>query len=327
MIPLKLASRLRWLRRGALEKYTRLVEYFQTLKLEMDGGERNTERLLETARLHIKLGEPLQALEQVRSIPIEDESVFIKRRILQSRALWAMRMSEAAAYLIFTTIKRYESYDLCLELARLNFFLALNARTPQRTKESLEASASTLKHCIRLDPSRPEAYVLHAHIAAPYDEWQVLSDEYYSQFERAVSEYDVEHADCEMLWDAFSTNWLRGRYEQAQLWLNRFQHLLEESPWRGDVRSFIELGLAFREVGNIALYEEYLQVSYLMYPTKAGELMRYYQRRLRVGRVLQMIWLAVRCTDMREYRWRRAFAKGSKFEKRDILASLIGEPL
>ncbi len=327
MIPLKLANRLRWVRRGAREKYARIVERFETLRSQVDEGKGDIERLLETAHLHIKLGEPLQALERLRTIPIEDASVFVQRRILQSRALWAMRMSEAAAYLIFTAIKRYESYDLCLELARLNFFLALNARRPQQAKESAEASASTLKHCIRLDPSRPEAYALHAHIAAPYDEWQALSDEYYSRFERAVSEYDEENVDCEMLWDAFSTNWLRGRYEQAQLWLNRFQRLLEESPWWGDARSFIKLGFAFGQLGNVALYEEYLQVSYLMYPTKAGELMRYYQCRFRVGRVLQMLWLAARCTDMREYRWRRAFAKGSGVEKRDILSSLIGEPL
>ncbi|MEM2591840.1 MAG: hypothetical protein QXI60_04570 [Thermofilaceae archaeon] len=311
-----------------MRKYTRIVEYFQQLEAQRYDREKDEQWTLNFADMYIKLGEPIQALELIRESSLNSADVFIKKRILQARALWSMRMTEAAAYLLFKTIQSQDDYDLCLELARINFLLAVNARNPQQFKGNMEASASTLKHCIRLNPNRPDAYVLHAHLAAPYNEWGELSDRYYNHFEAIISQSTRDWTvEPHLLYDAFATNWLRGRTEKARLWLERLQHCLEESPWLGDRMVFQQLGTALRDMGKSNLYEEYLQVVFLLYPSKAGELVKFYKAHFKFTRLFPIFRLGLRYTDLREYRWRFMFSKARGTEKKNILLALIGEAL
>lgn len=327
MIPLYVANRLRWINSGALGKYTRIVEYFLTLKSRIQNTEIDYQLLLDVADMHVKLGEPLQALYLLRQSPLNDSNTLVKKRILQSYALRSMRMTDAAAYLLFRTPQTRDDYELCLELARINFFLAVNARNSQHFRHDIEAAASTLKHCIRLNPYRPEAYVLYAHIAAPYDEWADLSDRCYHQFEELISQSAQEMLSLQVLHDAFSTNWLRGRTAKARQWLERWQQCLEVSPWLGDRVAFQQLGMAFWNLGKSDLYEECLQIVFLMYPSKAGRLVQFYGRRLRLARLFQIFRLGFRYTDLREYRWRLMLSRARGVAKKNVLSALIREPL
>lgn len=303
------------------------MEYFLTLKSRIQNIETDYQLLLDIADMHVKLGEPLQALDLLRQAPLNDSNTLVKKRILQSYALWSMRMTDAAAYLLFRTTQTHDDYELCLELARINFILAVNARNPQQFRRDIEAAASTLKHCIRLDPYRPEAYVLHAHIAAPYDEWADLSDRYYHQFEEVVSKSAQETLSLHVLHDAFATNWLRGRLEKAQEWLERWQQCLEASPWLGDRVAFQQMGMAFRNIGKTNLYEECLQIAFLMYPSKSSKLVQFYWRQIRLARLFQIFRLGVSHTDLREYRWRLMLSRARGVAKKNVLSALIGETL
>jgi tetratricopeptide (TPR) repeat protein len=316
MVPWQVASHLKWLRADALAKYWRILDHFHALQ--------HTASELDRAEMHIKLGEPLKGIEILRATETNETTATIRKQILLARALWSMRMPHLGACLLFKSCDIYTSYDLCLELARLNYILGINARKPLQVKEDLEAAASTLKHCIRLDPNRPEAYSLHACIAAPYAEWRDLVLDYYHRFEEVMSQTEGEISDWFMLMDAFYVNRNLGRLEEARQWLERLQQLLNSSPWLGDRFAFHALAHAFRRLGNKALYEENLQCAWLLYPSKGGDLVRAYARRGRLFRVIQMFCIAYHNTDLREYRWRLAFAKAKGGAARQMLADLTG---
>jgi len=316
MVAWQIASRLKWLRADALAKYRRILDHFHTSQ--------HTASELDLAEMHIKLGEPLKGIEIIRAFKTGETTTTIRKQILLARALWSMRMPKMGAYLLFNSRELDASYDLCLELARLNYILGTNASTPLQAKEYLEAASSTLKHCLRLAPHRPEAYSLHACIAAPYAEWRDLALDFYHRFEEAVFMMEEEISDWFMIMDAFYFNKHMGRLEEAQRWLEKLQHLLKRCPWLGDRFAFSALAHALRRLGNEALYEENLQCAWLLYPSKGGELMRAYARSGRFFRVARMLWIAYRCTDLREYRWRLAFAKAKGSAAKQLLADLTG---
>jgi|GEM_PF-2172857 len=316
MVPWQIASRLNWLRADALAKYRSVLDHFHTLQ--------HTASELDRAEWHIKLGEPIKGIEIIRTIETSETTATIRKRILLARALWSMRMPKVGAYLLFESPELNTSYDLCLELARFNYILGKNAGAPLQAKEYLEAAGSTLKHCIRLAPDRPEAYILHARIAAPYPKWRDLALDFYHRFEEMMSGVEEETADWWMLMDAFYVNEHLGRLDVAQRWLDKLQYLLNRSPWLGDRFAFHALAHTFRRLGNEALYEENLQCAWLLYPSKGGDLVRVYVRSGHLFKVAQMFWIAYRCTDLREYRWRFALAKARGGAAKQVLADLTG---
>jgi tetratricopeptide (TPR) repeat protein len=318
MVPYDLATRLSWLRADALAKYRRTLDHFQALL--------DTASKYELAEMHIKLGEPIKGIELLRGIEPSESTTTVRKKVLLARALWTMRMPEVGAWLLFKSPEIETSYDICLELARFNYILAKAARDPQQTKKDLEAASSTLKHCMRLDPHRPEAYILHARLAAPYAEWRDLALDFYDRFVSTMPQEGDESLEWFILMDAFDTNYILGRLVEAKQWLERLQQLLNKSPWLGDRFAFQSLAHAFRLFEDKNLYEENLQCAWLLYPSKIGELVRAYTHRGKLFRVLQMFVIAYRNTDLREYRFRLRLAKASGATARQVLTDLIGIP-
>lgn len=314
MVPWSIASRLRWLYSDGLARYRRILDNFETV--QQSGSH------LAIAEMHIKLGEPLKGIEVLRAVRASGMEA-TRKKILFARALWTMRLPDAAGFLLSTADELDTSYELCLELARLDHILGTSGGHPQ-AKQHLEAAASTLKHCIRLAPERPEAYVLHACIAVPYNEWRDLALRFYNQFEERLSPSANISLDWFTLFDAFEVSRQLGSIKKARAWLERLQYTLERSPWTADRFAFHAAAHAFRDFGRWEIYEENLQCAWLLYPSKAGELVRLYASQGRIFRVVQMLRIAYRNTDLREYRWRQRFAHVRGTAARQLLAELTG---
>lgn len=320
MITRNEARRLKWLHANALAKYERLLDYFSALQQQ-------TASELDIAEMHIKLGEPLKGIEKARITGTENATVYSRKLILLARALQSMRIPAAGAYLLLKAIKSgdfEENYDLCLELGRLNAFMGVNTRNPHEAKEHIESAVGTLKHCIRIDARRPEAYILLAKLAAPYREWHELALSYYHQFEAVTSGRPEAELGGYALIHAFFASHYLGRSEEARQWLETAYHLIDEKPWEGDRFVFSGLGEAFDLVGDGTRCEEAYQCAWLLASSKGGSLVRMYARQGYLLRVLQMLQVAYRNTDLREYRWRLAFSKARGTEKKQILADLTG---
>lgn len=319
MVSYQVAERLSWLHASVLAKYRHILDHFHALQ--------NTASKQDLAEMHIKLGEPIKGIDLLRAIKSEESTATVRKKVLLARALWSMRMPRAGAYLLFKSPEIETNYDLCLELARFNYILAKAARNPHQSKEYFEAASSTLKHCMRLTPHRPEAYILHARLAAHFTEWRDLALDFYHRFETAISQHGDKDAEWLVLMDAFDTNYMLGRLVEANQWLERLQQLLNRSPWLGDRFAFHSLAHAYRLFGNKTLYEENLQCAWLLYPSKGGELVRTYVRSGRLFRVIRMFAIAYRARDLREYRWRLRLAKASGATARQILTDLTGVSL
>lgn len=318
MVPWRVASRLKWLSPNVLRKYRRILDYFEDVQHKVSD--------IDIAEMFIKLGDPLRGIEILRLSEANVGTDVIRRKILLSRALWSMRMPQAAGYLLFASQELSTSYDMCLELARIDCIIGLSSNS-QKRKQHLEAASSTLKHCIRLSPERPEAYVLHGCIMALYPEWQELARHFCDRFENLISQTNDIPLDWFTLFDAFDLNYKLGNIQRALHWLARLQQLLDKSPWVGDRFAFHSLAYSSFNLGDMKTYEEGLQLSWLLYPSKGGDLLRFYLRRGYFFRTTHMLWLAFRCTDLREYRIRLELVRNKGSDARQILTDLTGVSL
>ncbi|MCS6831892.1 MAG: hypothetical protein NZ749_14795, partial [bacterium] len=122
---------LRWVSNRARQSYEQLSrELHARLHASMNATASTAEETLATAELHIILGQPLRGLSLLKEGELPGEFLS-PRRILQARAFRTMRLTEVAAQILYHAVQNEgpnQDYDACLELARMNSFLAYETR-------------------------------------------------------------------------------------------------------------------------------------------------------------------------------------------------------
>jgi tetratricopeptide (TPR) repeat protein len=241
-----------------------------------------------------------------------------------------MCLSEAAAQLLYHAISRENlsnDYELCIELARMNYYLACNTKEPAQAKRDTEAAVSTTRHCIRLQPDKPDAYALLARITAQYPEGIRFSDEAYEHFKAAIQAHP--RINWMVAADITYTHWLRSRFEDMSVWCDRWCEILDKNLWRAgwvpfnpDRFAFSALAEIFRLCGMPDVFEEYLQTAFLLYPSKSAQLVKYYMRRLCLRKFGHSLRLFLRNVDKQEARLRYAYMRSKPSERAKLIYEL-----
>lgn len=319
-----------WIRESARRRYEKIAAHLRmgTLGDSLYPAEVET---LARAELNIILGKPLSGLTLLKTQQLPSP-LNATRRILQAKALHTMRLSEAAAYLLHYSIKTeslHHSYEVCLELARMNYYLACNGRDANQAKSDIEAAVSTVRHCIKLSPNKPDAYALLARITAQHPQATHFSDDAYERF-MATLDYPAG-VNWRTTEDITYTHWLRGRTNEMTQWRDRWVEMVEahlwdvkQVPFNPDRFTFSALAEIYRLAGISERFEEYLQTSFLLYPTKAANLVKYYLRRIRVREfVCSLVWF-LKSADKQEARIRYAYTRSGASAKNRLISELTG---
>lgn len=307
-------------------------DIYDSLRTELQTRATASPHTLETVELMITLGQPAAALALLRA-PESNALPRTPKRILQVRALHAMRLTEAAAQLSHYLLKRElpDDYELCLMLARLNYHLGINTRWAEQAKRDIEAAVSTVRHCIRLQPHNPNAYALLSRIAAEFPNGQSLSAEMYCQLLQLAPD---PPDDWRLAADAMWSCWLRQEKDEFERWRAQLERLLQplwnpaRTPHNPDHTAFLLLAEAYLRAGDRALYERNVQIAFALSPTKTPQLVRASLKRLRLGRWLQLMRYFVKRADPQEAQLRYAYLRADARAQRSIILQAVGlEPL
>ncbi|MCS6920272.1 MAG: hypothetical protein NZM28_10910 [Fimbriimonadales bacterium] len=301
---------------------------YNALRQELTAHIASAPHTLETAELMMTLGLPAQALASLRA-PEADALPRPLKRLLQIRALHAMRLTEAAAQLAYHWLKGElpDDYELCLMLARLNYHLGLNTRSAEQAKRDIEAAVSTARHCIRLQPHNPCAYALLSRITAEYPHGQSLSEQMYRQLLHLTPD---PPDDWRLTADAMWSCWLRQQTEPFEQWRAHLETLLRtpwnpiRTPYNPDHTAFLMLAEAYLRTDDRAAYERSLQIAFALYPTKASQLARRYLKRLRFGRFLQLMRYCFARSDKQEAQLRYAYLHADARARHGIILQSVG---
>lgn len=319
-----------WIRESARQRYEKIAAHLRSGSLG-DAPYPEGVETLATAELNIILGKPLSGLALLKTQPLPS-TLHAARRILQAKALHSMRLSEAAAYLLHYSIETeslHNSYEVCLELARVNYYLACNSRDAHRVKSDIEAAVSTVRHCIKLSPDKPDAYALLARITAPYPHATHISDDAYERFMITLDN------PARLKWGAAAdityTHWLRGRVNEMSSWREQWVEIVEANLWdvqqvpfNPDRFTFSALAEIYRLAGIHEKFEEYLQTSFLLYPTKTANLVKHYLRRLHLRKFICSLAWFLTSADKQEASLRYTYARSGALDKKRLIFELIG---
>jgi tetratricopeptide (TPR) repeat protein len=241
-----------------------------------------------------------------------------------------MRLSEAAAQLLYHAVVKEnlsDNYELCIELARMNYHLACNTKDAIQAKRDIEAAVSTTRHCIRLLPDKPDAYALLARITAQHPEGVRFSDEAYEHFKAAIQAHP--RINWMVAANITYTHWLRNRYSDMSIWRDRWREVLDKNLWQAeqlpfnpDRFAFSALAEIFRLSGMPGAFEEYLQTAFLLYPSKSAQLIRYYLRRLCLRKFGHSLLLFLRSVDKQEARLRHAYMRSRPSDRAKMIYEL-----
>lgn len=317
-----------WANNKARQRYENLLSHLNHYA-ERTPSHEGVSEVLPAAELNIILGKPLLGLSTLRTKTVP-QPLRATQRVLQARALHTMRLSEAAAQLLYHAISREnlsDNYELCIMLARMNYYLACNTKEPTQAKRDIEAAVSTTRLCIRLQPDKPDAYALLARITAQYPEGIRFSDEAYEHFKAAIQAHP--RINWMVAADITYTHWLRGRFEDMSVWRDRWCEILDKNLWRADCVpfnpdrfAFSALAEIFRLCGVPDAFEEYLQTAFLLYPSKSAQLIRYYMRRLCLRKFGHSLRLFLRSVDKQEARLRYAYMRSNPSERAKLIYEL-----